>query len=95
MKNTRRLPSSSSTPPARAAAAQRLPLVTMGLLFYMTPVMQLSWGILVGGEPMPPARWLGFALIWAALAVFTADSVRRSRAVRADRPVDRDRMAPS
>lgn len=78
-----------------AAAAQRLPLVTMGLLFYMTPVMQLSWGILVGGEPMPPARWLGFALIWAALAVFTADSVRRSRAVRADRPVDRDRMAPS
>ncbi|MGU3499118.1 EamA family transporter RarD [Mycobacterium sp. C31M] len=65
-----------------AAAAQRLPLVTMGLLFYMTPVMQLTWGVLVGGEPMPPARWLGFALIWVALAVFTVDSVLRTRARR-------------
>lgn len=63
-----------------AAAAQRLPLVTMGLLFYMTPVMQMSWGVLIGKEPMPPARWLGFALIWLALLVFSADAIRRSRA---------------
>ncbi len=66
-----------------AAAAHRLPLVTMGLLFYMTPIMQLSWGVLVGHEPMPPARWLGFGLIWVALAVFTVDAVIRSRAARA------------
>lgn len=66
-----------------AAAAQRLPMVTMGLLFYLTPVMQLTWGIVVGGEPMPPARWLGFALIWVALAVFTVDSVVRTRRRRA------------
>ena len=66
-----------------AAAAHRLPLVTMGLLFYMTPIMQLSWGVLVGHEPMPPARWLGFALIWVALAVFTIDAVFRSRSARA------------
>lgn len=65
-----------------AAAAHRLPLVTMGLLFYMTPVMQLSWGVIVGHEPMPPARWLGFALIWVALAVFTVDAVVRSRSAR-------------
>ncbi|OBB38125.1 EamA family transporter RarD [Mycobacterium sp. 852002-51961_SCH5331710] len=65
-----------------AAAAQRLPLVTMGLLFYMTPVMQMSWGVLIGKEPMPPARWLGFALIWVALLVFSADAIRRSRAER-------------
>lgn len=69
-----------------AAAAHRLPLVTMGLLFYMTPMMQLSWGVLVGHEPMPPARWLGFGLIWVALAVFTVDAVRRARsALVADR----------
>ncbi len=66
-----------------AAAAQRLPLVTMGLLFYMTPIMQLSWGVLVGHEPMPAARWLGFAMIWLALAVFTVDAVLRSRSARA------------
>ncbi|MFV9636207.1 EamA family transporter RarD [Mycobacterium neumannii] len=65
-----------------AAAAQRLPLVTMGLLFYLTPVMQLTWGVVVGREPMPPARWLGFALIWLALLVFSADAIGRSKADR-------------
>jgi chloramphenicol-sensitive protein RarD len=62
-----------------AAAAQRLPLVSLGLLFYVTPAMQLTWGVLVGNEPMPPARWMGFALIWLALLVFTVDAVRRAR----------------
>jgi chloramphenicol-sensitive protein RarD len=65
-----------------AAAAQRLPMVTMGLLFYLTPAMQLTWGVVVGHEPMPLARWLGFALIWVALAVFSADALRRSRVDR-------------
>jgi chloramphenicol-sensitive protein RarD len=65
-----------------AAAAQRLPLVTMGLLFYLTPAMQLTWGVVVGREPMPPARWLGFALIWVALAVFSVDALWRSRVDR-------------
>jgi chloramphenicol-sensitive protein RarD len=64
-----------------AAAAQRLPLVTMGLLFYLTPAMQLTWGVVVGHEPMPPARWIGFALIWLALAVFSGDALWRARRV--------------
>jgi chloramphenicol-sensitive protein RarD len=66
-----------------AAAAQRLPLVTMGLMFYLTPAMQLTWGVLVGHEPMPPARWLGFALIWLALLVFSIDALRRTRTASA------------
>ena len=65
-----------------AAAAQRLAMVTLGLLFYMTPAMQLTWGVLGGHEAMPPARWFGFALIWTALAIFTLDAVRRTRADR-------------
>lgn len=65
-----------------AAAAQRLPLVTLGLLFYLTPVMQLTWGVAVGREPMPPVRWFGFALIWLALSVFSVDAIRRGRADR-------------
>jgi chloramphenicol-sensitive protein RarD len=65
-----------------AAAAQRLPMVTMGLLFYLTPAMQLTWGVVVGHEPMPLARWLGFAMIWLALAVFSADALRRARVDR-------------
>lgn len=76
-----------------AAAAQRLPLVTMGLMFYLTPAMQLTWGVFVGHEPMPPARWLGFALIWLALVVFSADALWRARATSSNgsRPPENDR----
>lgn len=63
-----------------AAAAQRLPLVSLGLLMYITPAMAMAWGILVGGEPMSVPRWVGFALIWTALAVFSTDAVCRARA---------------
>ncbi|AQA05596.1 EamA family transporter [Mycobacterium sp. MS1601] len=72
-----------------AAAAQRLSLVTLGLLMYVTPIMQMSWGILVGHEPMPPARWAGFALIWLALAVFSTDAILRARRGR-NPPLGRD-----
>ena len=54
-----------------AAAARRIPLSTVGLLQYLTPCMQLTIGVFVYGEPMPPVRLVGFALVWAALAVFT------------------------
>ena len=60
-----------------ATAAQRLPLVTIGLLFYLNPALQMAWGVLIGHEPMPVARWIGFGLIWVALAVMTIDAVRK------------------
>ena len=65
-----------------AAATRRIPLSTVGLLQYVTPLMQLSIGIFVDGEPMPPARLAGFAIVWVALAVFTADSLRSARNAR-------------
>ncbi|MGY1715387.1 EamA family transporter RarD [Geodermatophilus sp. SYSU D01106] len=63
-----------------AAAARRIPLSTIGLLQYVTPLMQLALGVFVFHEPMPPARLAGFAIVWAALAVFTVDSLRAARA---------------
>jgi chloramphenicol-sensitive protein RarD len=63
-----------------AAAARRIPLSTVGLLQYLTPLMQLSIGVFVYDEPMPPARLAGFAIVWLALAVFTADMLRHARA---------------
>jgi chloramphenicol-sensitive protein RarD len=63
-----------------AAAARRIPLSTVGLLQYVTPLMQLSIGVFVYDEPMPPARLAGFAIVWLALAVFTADTLRHARA---------------
>ncbi|WP_067829965.1 EamA family transporter RarD [Nocardia inohanensis] len=68
-----------------ALAAQRVPLSTMGILQYLTPALQLTWGVAVVHESMPASRWAGFALIWLALGVFTFDAVRRSR--RAQVPV--------
>jgi chloramphenicol-sensitive protein RarD len=62
-----------------AAAARRIPLSTIGLLQYLTPSMQLIIGVFVYGEPMPPARLVGFAIVWLALAVFTVDSLRHAR----------------
>jgi chloramphenicol-sensitive protein RarD len=61
------------------AAAIRIPLATVGQLQYIAPVMQFLIGVLVYGEPMPLSRLAGFALVWAALAVFVFDAVRTSR----------------
>lgn len=62
-----------------ATAARRLPLATLGSLQYIAPVMQLGVAVLVMGEPMPLARWIGFALVWVALGVITVDGLRRLR----------------
>lgn len=64
------------------AAAQRLPLVTIGLLQYLTPSMQMIWGLVVGNEPMSAMRWAGFGLIWLALVVFSADTLSRTYRAR-------------
>jgi chloramphenicol-sensitive protein RarD len=65
-----------------AAATRRVPLSTVGLLQYVTPLMQLALGVFVFDEPMPPARLAGFAIVWLALAVFTVDSLRAARGNR-------------
>ncbi len=60
-------------------AARRLPLRTIGMLQYLTPVLQLLLGLFVFHEHMPVARWIGFALVWVALVIFTVDGLRTSR----------------
>ncbi|MDF0512657.1 EamA family transporter RarD [Agromyces sp. H3Y2-19a] len=65
-----------------AAASRRLPLIYMGFIQYFAPFIQFIVGVAVLGEPMPPERWIGFALVWVALAVLTVDLVRRGRAAR-------------
>jgi chloramphenicol-sensitive protein RarD len=62
-----------------AGAANRLPLTALGLLQYVAPVLQFGCGVFLYHEPMPPARLAGFVLVWAALAVFTADGLRHAR----------------
>lgn len=68
-----------------AGAANRLPLSSLGMIQYLAPILQLGCGVLIFHEPMPPARLAGFALVWLALIVFTADAVRTSRQSRQSR----------
>ncbi|MFG3252086.1 EamA family transporter RarD [Streptomyces sp. NPDC048172] len=65
------------------AAAVRLPLSTIGLLQYMAPAFMFVLGITVFHEEMPPERWAGFALVWAALVLLTWDALRTARRGRA------------
>ncbi|MBU2667690.1 EamA family transporter RarD [Actinoplanes bogorensis] len=60
-----------------ASAANRVPMVGIGILQYIAPILQLAVGLLIYHEPMPPARLAGFALVWVALIIFTIDALRR------------------
>ncbi|MBI5027484.1 MAG: EamA family transporter RarD, partial [Actinobacteria bacterium] len=62
-----------------AAASSRIPLSMMGLIQYLTPVIQFSLGVWVNHEVMPAPRWIGFGLVWVALVVLTVDSLRAAR----------------
>ena len=61
-----------------AAAANRLPLATLGLLQYFTPSVIFILGITVFGDSVNTGEWIGFTLIWVALAIFSTDALRRS-----------------
>jgi chloramphenicol-sensitive protein RarD len=69
-------------------AATRIPLSTLGLMQYLTPTVQFILGLVVFGEPMPPMRWVGFGLIWLALALFTVESLRNRHNQHRNDPVE-------
>jgi chloramphenicol-sensitive protein RarD len=60
-----------------AAAARRLPLVYLGLVQYVAPIMQFTIGVWLLHEAMPPERWVGFGIVWLALAILTIDMFLR------------------
>lgn len=62
-----------------AAAARRLPLSVVGMMQYIAPTLQFIIAVTVEHEPMPPSHWIGFGIIWLALAVLTTDAVHARR----------------
>jgi chloramphenicol-sensitive protein RarD len=56
-------------------AARRIPLSMIGFLQYIAPTLQFLLGVLVYKEPFPPARLLGFIIIWAALVVYSFEGL--------------------
>jgi chloramphenicol-sensitive protein RarD len=63
-----------------AAGARRLPLATVGLIQYVSPTITLLLGVYVFGEDFDRQRLIGFGFIWSALALYSLDGWRRSRA---------------
>ncbi|WP_328915436.1 MULTISPECIES: EamA family transporter RarD [unclassified Streptomyces] len=63
-------------------SATRLPLSTIGLMQYLTPVFQFLIGVLHFHEAMPAERWAGFLLVWAALVILAWDALRSAQRSR-------------
>jgi chloramphenicol-sensitive protein RarD len=61
------------------AAAIRVPLVALGLLQYLAPIIQFALGVLLFREDMPVGRWIGFGLVWVALVIFTVETINHRR----------------
>ncbi|MEZ0140516.1 EamA family transporter RarD [Microbacterium sp. NRRL B-14842] len=62
-----------------AAGTRRVDLTIIGMLQFLTPVLQFVIGVVVLHEPMPPERWIGFLLVWVAIAVFVVDLLLAAR----------------
>lgn len=60
-------------------AARRLRLATIGFLQYISPTFQFLLAVLAFGEPFESYQLISFSLIWTALAIYSADTVIRSR----------------
>ncbi len=59
-----------------AEGARRLPLATVGMVQYLSPSLQLALGVWLFGEPFDATRLIGFACIWAALALVSLEALR-------------------
>lgn len=56
-------------------AAKRIALSTLGLMQYLAPTMNLLLGVFVYKEAFPQARFIGFSMVWLALAIFIAENL--------------------
>lgn len=59
--------------------ARRITLATLGFIQYTAPTGMLLLGIIVFGEPFTLVQAVTFALIWAALAIYSWETLRTHR----------------
>ncbi len=53
-----------------ASAAKRISLSLLGMLQYVSPTLQVLLGLLLFGERFSADRFIGYAWVWAGVAVF-------------------------
>ena len=62
-----------------AAAATKVPLVTVGLLEYLSPSISLVIGIFFMKEPFDLVQFISFVIVWIGLAFFTIGEVKEAK----------------
>jgi chloramphenicol-sensitive protein RarD len=62
------------------AAVRSIPLAWVGMLQFITPTLLFLEGAFLFGEVVSTGRWVGFTLVWVAVATFITDATRRVRA---------------
>ena len=60
-------------------AARRISYASVGLIQYLNPTIQFVVAVMIFGEVFTLWHGVAFPLIWVALALYTAESWRRSR----------------
>ncbi len=60
-------------------STRNIRLTTLGMIQFIGPTIQLFIGWRLYNEPMPPTRLLSFALIWAAIAIYSWDGVTKAK----------------
>lgn len=58
------------------AGARKIHLSTLGILQYVAPSCNFLLAVTIYREPIEPAQWITFLLIWTALAIYSADMMR-------------------
>lgn len=62
-----------------SAGARKIPLSLVGILQYVGPTLQLLLGVFLYREAFGPGKMAGYAFIWAALALYSAEGLLVSR----------------
>lgn len=66
-----------------ARAAARMALSALGFVQYIGPTIMLVLSVFVFKEAVSPVVLAGFVLIWTALVIYAASSIRGARVVKA------------
>jgi len=69
------------------SAAKRLRLSTLGLFQYIAPSITFLLAVALYDEPFTRRHALAFGCVWAALAIYSVDSLRRARPLDAAGPI--------
>lgn len=65
-----------------ALAARRMDYSTLGFIQYLAPTIVFILGLTVFEQPLAPAKFFSFVLIWIAVGVFVGDLWARKRGAR-------------